>query len=83
VDGDFWPQVGFQVTNSGEEWKTIGKSRPNGVATVLQIPMGSAERMRVLLTDFKPVIGKYKFGRIVFSSGHSAVFSLSLLDYRK
>jgi hypothetical protein len=83
LDGDFWPQVGFQVTNSGEEWKTIGKSRPNGVATVLQIPMGNAERMRVLLTDFKPVIGKYKFGRIVFSNGQAGVFSINHLNSRK
>lgn len=61
----------------------MGEDLPNGAATVLQVPMGGAERMRVLLTDFKPLIGKYKFGRIVFSSGHSAVFSLGLLEYKK
>jgi hypothetical protein len=83
LDGDFWPQADLQVTNSGEEWKTIGKPPPHGVPTVLEIPMGSAGKMRVPLTDFKPVIARYKFGRIVFSSGDSAIFSLSLLDYQK
>jgi hypothetical protein len=83
VDGDFWPQVDFQVANSGEQWKTIGKSRNGGTSAVLQIPSGKAERMRVLLTDYKSMIGKYTYGKIVFSNGQSAIFSIDLLDAKK
>jgi hypothetical protein len=83
VDGDFWPHVEFQVADSGEQWKTIGKSRHSGIATVLQIPSGKAERMRVLLTDFMPMLGKYKYGKIVFSNGQASIFSINLLNPKK
>ncbi|SRR5579884_323563 len=80
LDGDFWPKVVYQVSNSGEQWETIGKSKHSGTPATIQIPGGKADRLRILLTDYKPLIGKYKYGRIVFSNGESAVFYLELID---
>ena len=80
LDGDFWPKVTFQIANSDRRWKTIGKSQNNGTSTVLQIPSGKAERTRVLLNDYKPLIGKYKYGKVVFSDGSFAVFSIENLN---
>lgn len=80
LDGDFWPRATLQVANSDGHWKTIGKSPNSGTPTVLEIPGGKAERIRILVTDFKPLIGKFKYGRIVFSNGQSGVFSIDLLN---
>lgn len=79
LDGDFWPKVTFQVANADRRWKTIGQSQHSGTATSLLIPSGKAERIRVLLTDYKPLVGKFKYGRIVFSNAEAAVFSIDLL----
>jgi hypothetical protein len=80
LDGDFWPKVTFQVGNSEDDWKEIGKSTNNGVPAALQITERKAETMRILLTDFKPLITKFKYGKVVFSSGQATVFYLNLLD---
>jgi hypothetical protein len=83
LDGDFWPTVTFQVGNSDTAWETIEKSQHSGTPAKLEIPSGKAQKMRILLTDYKPLIGKYKYGRIVFSDGESGVFYLDLLNPKK
>jgi hypothetical protein len=80
IDGDFWPKVTFQVGNDDQRWETIGKSQRDGVSASLEIPSGKGETVRVVLTDYKPFIGKYKYGRVTFSNGESGVFYLELLD---
>lgn len=80
LDGDFWPKARFQAANSDHAWKTIGESQNNGTPATLQIPNGKSERIRVLLTDYRPLIGKFKYGKIIFSNGQSAIFSIDLLN---
>lgn len=80
LDGDFWPKATFQVANSDHVWKTIGKSQHSGTPVTLEIAGGKAERIRILLTDYKPLIGKFKYGKVVFSNGQSGVFSIDLLN---
>jgi hypothetical protein len=80
IDGDFWPKVTFQVGDADQQWKTIGKSQHNDVSATLKISSGKVETIRVLLNNFKPLIGKYKYGRLIFSNGESGVFYLDLLD---
>jgi hypothetical protein len=80
LDGDFWPAVRLEAGNSDKNWRYIGKSPASGTPTTLQVSSGKAESMRILLGDYKPMIGKYKLGKIVFSDGQSCVFYLDLLD---
>lgn len=79
LDGDFWGKVIFQAANSDGHWKTIGESHHSGSPVMLNIPSGKAERIRVLLTDYKALIGKFQFGKILFSNGQGGVFSIDLL----
>jgi hypothetical protein len=80
LDGDFWPKVTLQVGNSQQDWKTIGKSQNAGTPAILQIPPDKAERVRILLNDYKPLVGKYKYGKVIFSNGDYAVFYLERLN---
>lgn len=79
LDGDFWPKVTFQIANSDGHWKDLGTSRHSGQSTTLQISSGRAERVRVILTDYKPVMDKFKYGRVVFSNGQAGIFSINNL----
>jgi len=80
TDGDFWPRVTLQVGKSDKDFKTIGESQNNGTPSTLHVTPGKAERVRVLLNNYKPLIGKYKYARIVFSNGDSGVFYLERLN---
>ena len=79
LDGDFWPRVEF-FAGSPPNWKALGKSKNNGIAATLEIPTGKAQIVRVLLTDYKALIGQHTCGKIVFPDGESGVFYLELLD---
>lgn len=79
-DGDFWPKATLQAADSDHAWKAIGESQNSGSPTTLQIPRGKSERVRVVLTDYRPLIGKIKYGRIVFANGQSAIFLINLLN---
>jgi hypothetical protein len=83
LDGDFWPAVRLEAGNSDKNWQYIGRSPASGTPTTLQMSSGKAQSMRILLTGYKPIIGKYKFGKIVFSDGQSCVFYLDLLDPKR
>lgn len=78
LDGDFWPKTLLQGGNANGEWKTLGPSSDNGTASTLEIASGKAESVRVFLTEYRPFIGKYRFGKIVFSNG-SGIFTLEAL----
>jgi hypothetical protein len=80
LDGDFWPKVKLQVGNSEEQWTTIGESKHHGALEKLEVSPDRGETIRVLLNDYKPLIGKYKYGRIMFSNGDFGVFFLELLN---
>ena len=80
LDGDFWPKVALQVGNSDQHWERIGQSKHDGAPERLEVSAERGETIRVLLNDYKPLIGKYKYGRIVFSNGESGVFYLDLLN---
>jgi hypothetical protein len=80
LDGDFWPRVTFHVGNSTSEWKKIGESQNKGTPTSLQIASGKADIVRIALTDYRPLIDKFKYGKILFSDGEFTVFYLELLD---
>ncbi len=83
LDGNFWPKATLQAATSDKVWRTIGKSEQSGTGATLPIASGTAERIRILLSDYKPLMGNYKYGRVVFSNGQAGVFSIDLLDPKK
>ena len=79
-DGDFWPKVTLQVANADHVWKTIGESQNSGAPESLQVPAGKSEKLRVVLTGYTLLIGKFRYGRIMFSNGQFGVFLIDLLN---
>jgi hypothetical protein len=80
LDGDFWPEVRYQIGNSLKQWTEVEKSKNNGEPTSFEIPTGKAETVRVNLSGYMPLIGKYKYGKIILSNGEYGVFYTELLD---
>lgn len=79
LDGDFWPKTVLQAANENGEWKAVGQSSENGTAATLEIASGKAETVRVYLSDYRPLIGKCRFGKTVFSNGSAGIFTLESL----
>lgn len=79
-NGDFVPVVTWQAGNSDQGWQTLRESpKPEG-STVLAISAENpAQTVRVDLDPYRPVIGKLKYGKVVFSDGDFAVFELDRL----
>jgi hypothetical protein len=78
-DGFFWPKAILQAANGDGRWRLIGNTEHPGVPLSMKIASRKAERVRVMLTDYMPLIGKFKFGRVVFSNGKGGVFLIDLL----
>lgn len=81
-NGDFWPNVTLSIGNSDQNWKSVRSEKADGKTAKLQIPAGIAEKVRIDLTGYRGLIGKYKVGKVTFSNGQSAVFYIQLLDPR-
>ena len=79
LDGDFWPTSVLQAAEADGTWRPIGQSNDNGTASTLEIATGKAERVRIFLSEFRPLIGRYRFGKTVFSNGSAGVFPLEAL----
>lgn len=80
ADAIFWPDVALQVSNDGGEWQTIGQAVNDGQPDTIMIePKGVAYSLLVNLDAFKPMIGKYKFGRLLLKTGEAADFRLDAL----
>ena len=80
LDGDFWPEVSIEVGKSLDDWQKIGAAKSNRPIATLQIPGGTAQPIRVNLTQCKRFIGDYKYGKLIFSNGAFTVFYLEVLD---
>jgi hypothetical protein len=80
--GDFYPDVIYEVSNGDDRWQTLevpsvefGKQ----LTTVVE-SRGTSRPLRVDLDSFTPLIGKFKYGRLVLKSGESAVFQIDELQ---
>lgn len=80
-DGEFSPSVVNQVGNDRNgEWKTIGRPVVHGKAKILTVPVKTSSKLLTVDLDaFVPMIGKFKYGRLVLKTGESAVFGLDNL----
>jgi hypothetical protein len=81
ADGNFWPTVTYQAGNEFRgKCKAIGKSLRKGKPRTLSIkPKDTHTILYVSLDIFRPLIAKYKFGRIVLPNGESTTFALKYL----
>jgi hypothetical protein len=80
-DGLFWPYVIAQVASDYEGiWKTIGEPPSLGRPITLSIKSGDVNTQLVVdLEVFRPMIGKFRYGRIVLKNGKVAEFELKYL----
>jgi hypothetical protein len=79
-DGDFWPSVTLEAGNSEHDWQAMGKSTNEGAQTSLKVSYRyPLEPIRVVLDAYKPAIGRFKLGKIIFSNGKFAVFEIAEL----
>jgi len=80
-DGAFWPDVKLQVKDERNgKWQTVAKSSSEGQpATVIIEPNSRNVDLRVNLDALKPLIGKYKLGRLVLKTGEAPEFELKYL----
>lgn len=80
-DGVFWPAVTLEVRNeSTEQWEPIGKAVNQGCRDRIEIaPNTVNHELTVNLEAFKPLISKYKLGRIVLKTGQVSEFELKNL----
>jgi hypothetical protein len=80
-DGAFWPLVIGQVANEHTgEWKTIGQLPSAGRPATLSVqPRDINVRLLADLEVFRPMIGRYRYGRIVLRNGKAAPFELKNL----
>ena len=77
-DGTFWPTAELQAQKEkGDQWTTVGVSGNGPPITQLKIYTGTiVDGLRINLDPFKPLLGKFRFGRIVLKSGDEAEFLL-------
>jgi hypothetical protein len=77
-DGTFRPNMEFAVSNDGKNgWVVIESSfSDDPFATLTLDAVNKQIQFHIELDAFKPMIGKYKFGRIKLQSGESTVFPL-------
>jgi hypothetical protein len=77
-NGTFWPIVSLQVANDlTGHWRTIGRSSSREKVARLAIQSnGTTEPLYVDLDAFRPMMGKFKYGRVALKSGEEAIFKL-------
>lgn len=82
ADGSFWPNVRLKVRKGrAGKWKRIAtSSNPGDRATVTIEPNVMNFDLTVNLDAFKPLLDKYKFGRIVLNTGRTSEFELKDLS---
>lgn len=78
ADGKFWPYVVGQVAHDYRGvWMVLGQSSRQGESSKLTIqPKDSEAMLHVDLDQFRPMVGRFKYGRVVLESGISAAFEL-------
>ena len=79
--GEFAPDVTLSAGNSTDEWKNVTMPADRKQETKLRISNQlSSPNIRVDLTDYKPLIRKVKFAKVVFSNGDFSVFEMTSLE---
>jgi len=81
ADGQFWPDVTAQVKNERTgRWETISKPVSGGRRATITVKPGEFDpELFVTLDAFRPLIGKYRVGRLLLKTGDAAEFELKEL----
>lgn len=83
--GGFWAHARCEARrDENSSWESLGHSRVLGWPATLKVKAGSTTpaEFSVRLDIFDNAIGKYKFGRIVLSSGDTSQFALEDLTFQ-
>lgn len=77
-DGRFWPYIVAQVAHDYRGvWIVLGQSSNQGKPSTLTVqPKDLDAKLHVDLDIFRPMVGKFRYGRVVLKSGVSAAFEL-------
>lgn len=77
-DGKFWPNVVAQVADDYDGvWITIGKCSSAGKPITLSLERDDVKaELYVDLRIFRPMVGKFRYGRLVLINGNVAAFEL-------
>jgi hypothetical protein len=59
-----------------DEWKTIGQSSRRGEGVEMNTPPPTTPSVVIELERFRPLIGNYRYGKVVLPSGDSAIIQL-------
>jgi hypothetical protein len=79
-DGDFWPSVTLEASDSGNNWKKVGRSSEQGMPISLDVIDNHTLRpLRVVLDAYRTPFQGYKYGKVIFSDGKFAVFETAEL----
>ena len=78
ADRKFWPYVTRQVSNDVTgTWTTIASREDSGTPSTSSIESKQVVgELYVNLDSFRPLIGKFRYGRILLSTGDAAVFEM-------
>jgi hypothetical protein len=79
-DGLFQPVVRYEVAVGPNKWRTLSQSSRTSDPTAIRIDsVASHAMLEIDMDPFRPMIGKYRLGRIVLENGESVTFSLDNL----
>jgi hypothetical protein len=78
ADGNFWPTVLLQVANEVTgRWHTIEQPSIRGHSVILTVQSNSTSKvLNVDLEAFRPMIGKFRYGRVTLKRGEGAILKL-------
>lgn len=72
-----WPRAILQVANDyHRQWRKIGETCNPDKPGELKGPPQIAMSLRIYLDAFVPMLGKFRYGRVVLSTGDSAIIEL-------
>jgi hypothetical protein len=74
----FWPSVTAQVaTDANGPWKAIDSPPLPGEPFTISIePRDTSVNLCVNMNNFRPFIGRFRYGRLVLPNGNAAIFQL-------
>lgn len=76
-DGLFQPIAKYEVAIGPNKWRTLGQSSKTSDSTAIRIDsVASHAMLEIDMDPFRPMIDKYRWGRIVLENGESTTFSL-------
>jgi hypothetical protein len=76
-DGLFRPVVKYEVATAPNKWNTVGQSAKPSDSVAIKVDSATPYAMlQIDMDPFRPMLAKYRWGRIVLENGESTTFPL-------